>query len=409
MPCGRMLNDGAGNMNATLEKLRRPAIPVFVATTVMLTFISFWRASAIVLADLASSAYYVGGDAENVIGKSAPWFILAVMLFSYAVRSLYIESSSMFVRGGVYRVVKEAMGGTLAKLSVSALLFDYILTGPISGVSAGSYIAGLINDILVRSGSHLQIPTAATAAFIAILITVYFWWRNTRGIHESSDDAMTIMKIATVMIVALIPWCTLTLVQRGGSLPPLPSRSSIQFSDDAVGWLKGTIWPTFTAIAILVGFGHSILAMSGEESLAQVYREIEVPKVKNLQRAGMVIFIYSLVFTGLVSFFAVAIIPDAVRPQYYDNLISGLAMHVVGPVPLRLVFQAIVVIVGFLMLAGAVNTAIVGSNGVLNRVSEDGVLTEWFRKPHRRFGTTYRLINMIAILQIVTILISRGN
>ena len=77
----------------------------------MLTFISFWRASAIVLSDLASSAYYAGGDAEKVIGKSAPWFILAVMLFSYAVRALYIESSSMFVRGGVYRVVKEAMGG----------------------------------------------------------------------------------------------------------------------------------------------------------------------------------------------------------------------------------------------------------------------------------------------------------
>ena len=60
------------------------------------------------------------------------------MLFSYAVRALYIESSSMFVRGGVYRVVKEAMGGTLAKFSVSALLFDYVLTGPISAVSAGS-------------------------------------------------------------------------------------------------------------------------------------------------------------------------------------------------------------------------------------------------------------------------------
>ena len=39
----------------------------------------------------------------------------------------------MFVRGGVYRVVKEAMGSTLAKFSVSALMFDYILTGPISG------------------------------------------------------------------------------------------------------------------------------------------------------------------------------------------------------------------------------------------------------------------------------------
>src|SRR3954467_10112265 len=131
-------------MPQTLEPTRRPAIKVVVATTVMLSFISFWRAAAIVLSDLGSSAYYVGGIAEAAIGKSAPWFILAIMLFSYAVRALYIESCSMFVRGGVYKVVKEAMGGTLAKFSVSALLFDYTLTGPISAVSAGQYLAGLV-------------------------------------------------------------------------------------------------------------------------------------------------------------------------------------------------------------------------------------------------------------------------
>src|SRR6185295_13918335 len=66
-------------------------------------------------------------------------------------------------------------------------------------------------------------------------------------------------------------------------------------------------------------------------------------------------------------------------------------------------------LVGTLILAGAVNTAIIGSNGVLNRVAEDGVLTDWFRHPHARFGTTNRLINLIVILQIVTIIISRGN
>jgi amino acid transporter len=384
-------------------------VRVVVATTVLLSFISFWRAAAIVLSDLGSTAFYVGGIVEQAVGKSAPWFILGVMIFSYAVRALYIESSAMFVRGGVYRVVKEAMGGTLAKLSVSALLFDYVLTGPISGVSAGRYIVGLVNDLLTRGSSGLHLPEGQTAAAIAILVTLYFWWRNTRGIHESSDDALKIMKVTTVMVVILIGWCALTLERRGGAMPPLPTPANIHFSHDAIGWLSGTVWPSFTAIAILIGFGHSILAMSGEESLAQVYREIEHPKVKNLQRAGMVIFVYSLVFTALVSFFAVALIPDAVRPQYYDNLISGLAMHMAGPLSLRLVFQAAVVVVGFLMLAGAVNTSIVGSNGVLNRVSEDGVLTEWFRKPHRRFGTTYRLINLIAILQIVTILISRGD
>src|SRR5580700_1296881 len=138
----------------------RPVAKVLVATTAMLAFISFWRAAAIVLNDLASSAYYAGGEAEQFIGKTAPWFILGITLFSYAVRAVYVESCSMFVRGGVYRVVKEALGGTLAKLSVSALMFDYILTGPVSGVSAGQYIAGLINDTIAIADAHGWVPVA---------------------------------------------------------------------------------------------------------------------------------------------------------------------------------------------------------------------------------------------------------
>src|SRR6516162_9598479 len=122
-------------------------VRLIVASSVMLSFISFWRAAAIVLSDLASSAFYAGGIAEQAIGRSAPWFILGVMFFSFAVRSVYMESCSMFVRGGVYVVVRDAMGHFMARLSVSALIFDYILTGPISGVSAGQYLGRLLNEI----------------------------------------------------------------------------------------------------------------------------------------------------------------------------------------------------------------------------------------------------------------------
>jgi amino acid transporter len=396
-------------MSTPAENLQRPAIKVFVATSVMLTFISFWRASAIVLADLASSAYYVGGDAEKVIGKSAPWFVLAVMLFSYAVRALYIESSSMFVRGGVYRVVKEAMGGKLAKLSVSALLFDYVLTGPISAVSAGQYLAGFLTDTFHHLGRDVHIPDNAFAALFAIVVTLYFWWKNTQGIHESSERALQIMKITTVMVVLLIVWCLITLAKTSAHLPPLPSAAAMHHDKESLGWLLGTWAARIPLIMMLVGFGHSVLAMSGEESLAQINREIEHPKLKNLERTGLVIFLYSLFFTGLVSFFAVMIIPDKVRPDYYANLIGGLAMNVVGPYTLRLVFQGFVVLVGVLILSGAVNTAIVGANGVLNRMSEDGVLTPWFRKPQKKFGTSYRIINLIVGLQIFTIIASGGN
>src|SRR6202162_2890830 len=176
---------------------------VLIATTAMLTFISFWRAAAIVLNDLGSSAFYAGGIAEQAVGAAAPWFILGIMLFSFAVRAVYVESCSMFTRGGVYRVVKEALGGTFAKLSVSALMFDYILTGPISGVSAGQYIVGLVSQTTVYFG-HPWVPSSETvnhlAAGIAALVTIYFWRRNTRGIHESSEDALRIMYVTTVMV-----------------------------------------------------------------------------------------------------------------------------------------------------------------------------------------------------------------
>jgi amino acid transporter len=183
-------------------------VRIVVATSVMLTFISYWRAAAIVLNDLASSAFYACGIAEQAVGKSAPWFIVAVMLFSFTVRAVYVESCSMFVRGGVYRVVKEALGGTLAKLSVSALMFDYILTGPISGVSAGQYIVGLINETFVTAETHGWIPRALhslfngtphcnvnlTSVIFALAVTIYYWWENTKGIQESSEKALRVMQ-----------------------------------------------------------------------------------------------------------------------------------------------------------------------------------------------------------------------
>jgi amino acid transporter len=393
---------------------RGNAVPrVIIATTALLTFISFWRAAAIVLNDLASSAYYAGGEAEGYIGKTAPWFILAIMLFSYAVRAVYVESCSMFVRGGVYRAVKQSLGGTLAKFSVSALMFDYILTGPISGVAAGQYLAGLISEVLQysRLGNPLTPGEVnSIAAGFAVLVTVYFWWENTKGIPESSEKALVIMKLVTVMVVLLIAWCIYTAVLRHSPLPPWPHPRNLRLNASALGWLAGSPLPhMFGIIAIFIALGHSVLAMSGEESLAQVYREIESPKLPNLKKAGLVIFVYSLVFTSLVSFFAVMIIPDSVRQNYLENLIGGLAMSLHGPLIARLIFHAFVVVVGTLILAGAVNTAIVGSNGVLNRVSEDGVLSAWFRQPHPRFGTSYRIINIVVLLQIITIFISRGD
>jgi amino acid transporter/nucleotide-binding universal stress UspA family protein len=487
------------------RRLARPA-QVLIVSSVMFSFISYWRTAAVVLCDLASTVYYIGGIVENAIGPAAPWFILAVMLFSYTVRSVYIESCSLFVRGGVYRVVKEAMGGFLAKLSVSALMFDYVLTGPTSGVSAGQYIMGLfvqfINQLSPETYRALQLdqtdPGQAGelvvrwgSVILASAVTLYFFRQNLLGIHESSDKALKIMYATTVMAVVIIGWCVVTLIYNGGPaqwvplLPDLNAKAEHQEvpapegskrynaqeekvwvrddsrpdrlvperdengnptpkqneafkemsnvtgrdfnrADDPLGFITNTSLghalrrvgtpggPSWLSIIGVLGlflaFGHSVLAMSGEETLAQVYREVESPKMKNFRKAAFIVFVYSVVLTAGISFLAVLIIPDEVRMKFYSgNLISGLARHVIGPPMLKLFLETFVVVIGFMILAGAVNTAIIGSNGVLNRVAEDGVLPDWFLKPHPRYGTTYRLLILITAMQLGVILISMGH
>ncbi len=401
-------------------------VRLVVASSVMLTFISFWRASAIVLCDLGSSAFYAGGIAEGAVGRSAPWFILGIMLFSFAVRAVYVESCTMFTRGGVYRVVKEAMGGTVAKISVSALMFDYILTGPISGVSAGQYIVGLMNELLGVFALHGWLPAAMlnahgqanflfpineTSAFFAAIVTIYYWWENIKGIEESSDKALKVMQITTVMVVIILGWGIYSAIVQHAALPPFPTTHNLQFSDYALGFLKDTKWAHVLGLfGILMAFGHSVLAMSGEETLAQVNREIEYPKLRNLKKTALVIALYSLIFTGGATILASMLIPDGPRVQIYqNNLIAGLAMYMTGPTMLKIGLRIFVVIVGFLILSGAINTSIVGSTGVLMRMAEDGVLTDWFRKPHAKFGTSYRIINMVFFLQMFTIIITRGD
>src|SRR5205807_45743 len=176
-----------------------------------------------------------------------------------------------------------------------------------------------------------------------------------------------------------------------------------------LGWFKGTVWPQIGAIAILIAFGHSLLSMSGFETLAQVYREIAYPKMKNLRITGNLVCIYAVFSTGVITLFAGMIIPDNVRGQYVDNLLGGLTAHLAGPPLLKLMFHVFVVIVGVLILSGAVNTSMIGNNGVMNRLAEDRVLLDWFRRPHKRFGTTYRIINLVTLLQLATIVMSGGD
>jgi amino acid transporter len=414
----------------------------------MFTFISYWRTAAVVLCDMSSTVYYIGAIVESAVGKAAPWFIVAVLLFSFGMRAVYIESCALFVRGGVYRIVKEALGGFWAKAAVSALLFDYVLTGPISSVSAGQYIVGLALETLTRLFG-VEIDEATRQAIkswgsvaIACAVTLYFLRQNLLGIHESSGKALKIMIATTVMAMIMLTWSLVTLALHGPTnevptwKPDLSKKVQVDPSgesmprlnpitgeqEDPLGWLgrfpsvaeplrHPVDWlSVIGVIGVVIAFGHAILGMSGQETLAQVYREVESPKLPNFMRVGFIVCTYSFLLTGLMTFLTTIIVPDHLRmTEYYDNWMGGLAMHMAGPLVIRLLLNAFVVVVGFLILSGAVNTSILGSNGVLSRVAEDGVLPDWFLRPHPRLGTNYRLLYLIVGLQLLVIIASRGN
>lgn len=470
-------NEPSSKSGTTRRLLR--AAPVIVVGSVMFSFISYWRVAAVVLCDMASTAFYIGGIAEQMIGPAAPWFIGCVMLFCFAVGSVYIESCSMFVRGGVYRVVKEALGGLPAKAAVSALLFDYILTGPISSVTAGQYFLGWVLEFIAVLNPALKVEDEGTryairsvgSVIIAVGITLYFFWKNLIGIHESSGKALRIMLFTTAVGVIVLGWSGLTLALRGpvNTVPKLPDLSKkVEYEtvtapdrvtgdvremwqrdengrlvpqrdeqgqpkpkldlitgrqSDPLGFLPhiapefaeklrapGGLWTLFGIVGLIVAFGHSILAMSGEETMAQVYREVESPKLPNFKKAAFVIFTYATILTTSVSFLAVLLVPDEVRMKdYAENLLGGLSMYVIGPAWARLILNALVVVAGFLILSGAVNTSIIGSNGVLNRVAEDGVLPDKLLKPHPKYGTTHRILYLVVGLQLFAIVASGGN
>ena len=379
---------------------------IFVLSTAVLSFISFWRAAAIVITDFGSSAYYAGGIAAKYYGPAFPYFILMVMLLAGLLLMTYIESASLFTRGGVYVVVKNAFGRPFAKLGVSSLILDYLLTGPISAVSAGLYLAYLL-ELLLPYSISTNFSNRILAIIFSLIVIFYFWYENIKGVKESSSKNVKIVLFTSFVGFLLIIFSLYTLFKKGVKLPPF----EMHFTETSLGWLKDIDFiKPIGIIGIIIAFSHSILALSGLETLAQVFREIEDPKIKNLKKSVFIIFLFGIFFTGFLTFLSSLIIPhDKIISEYSENLLSGLCMELSIPYGFRIIMKILVVISALLMLVGAVNTSMVGANGILNRVSEDGILPDKIRKLHPKYGTTYIIITIVAIMQAVVVILSGGN
>jgi len=383
---------------------------VIVANTKVLSFVSSWRAAAFVLTPMLSAILFSEGVVERTIGKTAPWFIVAAMLVSGTIFTVYLESSTLSMQDK-YSQAKVAMGSTLAKLSLSVLLVNHLLMGSICVVFAVHYLTGLLME-WSRFAGHtlLSADYGSYEVILAVTILVFLWWMNSRRTREYGGKNLQIVVLVVTGIIVLILWCLITIFTHGFSLPPFPlSIARIAINRESVGLLSRTSFTHLAWLVVLMSFGHAVLAMSGAETLSQIARDIEHPKLKNLKRAALLIFLCSSIATSLISCSAVMIIPDNVRPQYFDNLISGMIMYLVGPTTLKLIFQIVVVFSGIVLLGLAADTSIRTSSDLITRASKDALLPDRLRRIHPKFGTAYLAVTLVTALQILIVLASRSN
>jgi len=167
------------------------------------------------------------------------------------------------------------------------------------GVAAGQYLAGLLSELsqyFHLSGPFSPHTVGGISASFAIVVTIYFWWENTKGVSESSEKALHIMKLVTVMVVILIGWCIYTAVQRHSSLPPFPYPSNIHLTSAlSDGWPTAVCRTCSAIIAIFIASrsfraGHERRRIAG----AVVPRNRK-PQLLNLRKAAWSFSIYSLV------------------------------------------------------------------------------------------------------------------
>jgi magnesium transporter len=365
-------------------------IRVVLATRALLTFTPAWRAAALALGELGCAAFFAAGLAEDAVGPAAPWYVLAVVLVGACVRAVDVEARGLFVRGGLHGLVRQAFGEMPARIAASALLTERMLLAPLAAAVAGRYVVALMGAVGVQ-------PVASgaenTAVAIAVTLMAILWLAQRRNQMVSNLTASRAVVAGSTVLIVTMAWAALTVVRRGGALPPLP------FSPGA---------PT-TAAGALMAFGAVLFALGGVDVLAQVAPELEPPRIRNLERTARLVVIYSIGVTALLGFVIAAIVPETLRRSFFEAPGVGLVLQLAGPWWLRGLAAGAVVLGAGLMMGSAARSALAGTQTVLTRLVDEGLLPAALREPHPQFGTRARMLDVTVGAQMAIVVLSGGH
>jgi magnesium transporter len=384
-------------------------IRVVLASGTLVSYVSVWRATARALVELGNPAFFVGGIAWVAIGSPAPWFVLAAIALSIAVRAVDVEARALFVPGGLYGSVRDALGRTLATIAVSALLVERLMLGPLAAVVAGHYLMAIARALVGANPSGPGLAGDDGPAVLAVILLGLVWWWQRQG-RVVPDRTLSRAVGASVAILAIVAvWGGATTWFNGAALPPLRLPTIGPFtwgnaagSSPSLAWLAG-------AATLAAGLGAALPAVGGVDVLSQVAVDLEQPRIRNLQRVARLVALFGVLVTGAFAFLLVALVPEAQRVAWIDAPLAGVALRLAGPIWLRVLAFLGVVGAACVFMSAAVRSAAAAVHGVLSRLVDEGICHSALRTLHPRFGTPSRLIDVTAIASIGIVLVSSGE
>jgi magnesium transporter len=380
-----------------------------LASGTLVSYVSVWRAAARALVDLGCGAFFVGGVAMASIGSAAPWYVLAAVALSFAVRAVDLEARALFVPGGLYGSVRDALGRLPAKAAASALIVERLMLGSLASVVAGHYAAALMPTLADAIPGARRLTGNDVPVAIAVAVLGGVWWLQRQGRLVPERAVSRAVGVSAAVLLAVVAWAATTAWFGVAIVPPigLPPIAvlSLTASPARPIWLT-----TIAAIAVLgAGVGFAFPALGGVDVLSHVAVDLAQPRIRNLRRIARLVGAFGVLVTASFAFLFVALVPDALRSAWVSAPLAGVALRLAGPGILRALALVAVVGAATVFLSAAVRAAAAGAQGVLSRLVDEGILGAALRTLHPRFGTPSRIIDASAVAQIGIVLISGGD
>lgn len=322
--------------------------------------------------DITSSCLYVSALTIMYAGQYAWISLLVVAMVLFLFRKIYGEVvGALPLNGGAYNVLLNTSSKRVASLAATLTVLSYMATAVLSGSEAMHYLNQLIPSL------NVMIAT--------IVVLGIFTMLTIAGIGESAIVAVIIFLVHLVSLSVLVIAGIWFIANTGFDTLHLNWATPVK---------SGGI-----LTALFLGFSAAMLGISGFESSAN-FVEKQEPGVfaKTLRNMWAVVSFLN----PLIALIIIFVLPLASVGEHQESLLAY-----VGEITGCKWLAYLISVDAVLVLCGAVLTSFVGVSGLVNRMTLDRILPNYFLKQNKR-GSHYRIAIAFLLLCVSVLVATNG-